>query len=144
MWYNGLEEKNEVYIENKMSILVGMPWLRQLRIKKGILNWDWSIFFLFFLMHRINFEEGSYCKVLRPMKVINYRKCIEGLILNWWGVPTSTKRICYLLKLVFTFDDHAVAHFTVCWKLHEKKTFKLHTLEITGFLNRTLILRYKC
>ena len=140
MWYNGLEEKNEVYIENKMSILVGMPWLRQLRIKKGILNWDWSIFFLFFLMHRINFEEGSYCKVLRPLKVINYRKCIEGLILNWWGVLTSTKRICHLVKSVFTFDDH----FPVCWKLHEKKTFKLHTLEITGFLNRTLILRYKC
>ncbi|KAL9954039.1 hypothetical protein ACROYT_G041527 [Oculina patagonica] len=34
-WYNGLEESNDVYIENKMSILVGMPWMRQLRIKKS-------------------------------------------------------------------------------------------------------------
>ncbi|XP_027041641.1 uncharacterized protein LOC113669763 [Pocillopora damicornis] len=33
-WYNGLEEENDVYIGNKMSVLVGMPWLRQLRIKK--------------------------------------------------------------------------------------------------------------
>lgn len=34
-WYNGLEEKGDVYIANKMSILIGMPWLRQLRIKKS-------------------------------------------------------------------------------------------------------------
>jgi len=33
-WYNGLEDEEDVYIENKMSILIGMPWMRQLRIKK--------------------------------------------------------------------------------------------------------------
>ena len=33
-WYNGLEEKEDVYIANKISILIGMPWLRQLRIKR--------------------------------------------------------------------------------------------------------------
>ncbi|XP_078351938.1 LOW QUALITY PROTEIN: polycystin-1-like protein 2 [Oculina patagonica] len=34
-WYNGLEEKKDVYIENKMNILIGMPWMRQLRIQKS-------------------------------------------------------------------------------------------------------------
>ena len=34
-WYNGGEEKKDVYIENKMSILIGMPWMRQLRIKNS-------------------------------------------------------------------------------------------------------------
>lgn len=34
-WYNGLKEEDDVYIGSKMSILVGMPWMRQLRIKKG-------------------------------------------------------------------------------------------------------------
>ena len=34
-WYNGLEEPNDVYIANKMSILIGMPWMRQLRILKS-------------------------------------------------------------------------------------------------------------
>ena len=36
-WYNGLKETTEVYIGNKKSILVGMPRMRQLRVKKGIL-----------------------------------------------------------------------------------------------------------
>lgn len=34
-WYNGDQEKTDVYIANKMSILVGMPWMRQLRVKKS-------------------------------------------------------------------------------------------------------------
>lgn len=34
-WYNGLKEKEDVYIANKMSILIGMPSMRQLRIKKS-------------------------------------------------------------------------------------------------------------
>ncbi|XP_078351506.1 polycystin family receptor for egg jelly-like isoform X2 [Oculina patagonica] len=34
-WYNGLEEKKELYIGNKKSILIGMPWMRQLRVKKS-------------------------------------------------------------------------------------------------------------
>ena len=34
-WYNGAKENDDVYIENKMSILIGMPWMRQLRIKKS-------------------------------------------------------------------------------------------------------------
>ncbi|KAL9954033.1 hypothetical protein ACROYT_G041521 [Oculina patagonica] len=33
-WYNGLKEENDVYIANKMSILIGMPWMRQLRVQK--------------------------------------------------------------------------------------------------------------
>lgn len=34
-WYNGKKEKEEVYIENKKSILLGMPRMRQLRVKKS-------------------------------------------------------------------------------------------------------------
>ena len=34
-WYNGLEEKEDVYIANKISILIGMPSLRQLRIRRS-------------------------------------------------------------------------------------------------------------
>ena len=34
-WYNGLKDSENIYIENKMSILVGMPWMRQLRVKKS-------------------------------------------------------------------------------------------------------------
>ena len=33
-WYNGRLEK-DVYVENKVSLLVGMPWMRQLRVKKS-------------------------------------------------------------------------------------------------------------
>ena len=35
-WYNYQEEEIEEYIDNKRSILVGMPRLRQLRVVKGI------------------------------------------------------------------------------------------------------------
>ena len=42
-WYNGREENNDVYITNKMSILIGMPWMRQLRIKKSKLAVDTSV-----------------------------------------------------------------------------------------------------
>lgn len=34
-WYNGIEEKEDVYIANKMCMLIGVPWMRQLRIKKS-------------------------------------------------------------------------------------------------------------
>ena len=103
-----------------MSILVGMPWLRQLRVKRGTqLRLIYFLVFSYFSMQRISFE-GSCCKVHRPMKLITYRKCIERPIMNWCGIPTSTKRICFLLKSVFTFDDHTVAHFQVCWKLIEQ------------------------
>ena len=130
MWYNGLEGKNDLYIENKMSILVGMPWLRQLRTRKGILKWDWSI--SFFLMQKINFEEGSCCKVHRKMRLINCRKHIESPISKWCDILTSTECVCSLVKSVFTFDDHTVAHFPVCWKLIETKSSYSHVLEITG------------
>ena len=33
-WYNGRQEK-DVYVENKVSLLVGTPWMRQLRVKKS-------------------------------------------------------------------------------------------------------------
>lgn len=35
-WYNGQKEPITVYTGNKLSILLGMPRLRQLRIKKGM------------------------------------------------------------------------------------------------------------
>ncbi|XP_068684585.1 polycystin family receptor for egg jelly-like [Montipora foliosa] len=34
-WYNGHTEKNDIYVENKMSIMIGMPWMRQLRMKRS-------------------------------------------------------------------------------------------------------------
>ena len=34
-WYSGLKDEEDVYIENKASLLIGMPWMRQLRIQKG-------------------------------------------------------------------------------------------------------------
>ena len=32
-WYNGQREEEEVYFGNKKSILLGMPRMRQLRVK---------------------------------------------------------------------------------------------------------------
>ena len=45
-WYNGEEAKKQEYINNKKSILLGMPRLRQLRIQKGNLGGctNWIIF----------------------------------------------------------------------------------------------------
>ena len=34
-WYNGFQENNSSYIGDKCSILVGMPRIRQLRVKPG-------------------------------------------------------------------------------------------------------------
>ena len=34
-WYNGAKEEEEVYIGNKKSILLGMPRLRQVRVKES-------------------------------------------------------------------------------------------------------------
>jgi len=34
-WYNGEEEKKKVYIGNKRSILLGMPRMRQVRVKES-------------------------------------------------------------------------------------------------------------
>ena len=34
-WYNGQRERTPEYIGNKVSALIGMPRLRQLRIKEG-------------------------------------------------------------------------------------------------------------
>lgn len=42
-WYNGLKEETDVYIENKMSVFVGMPWMRQLRVKKGRLITNFNL-----------------------------------------------------------------------------------------------------
>ena len=53
-WYNGLEEKNDVYIGNKMSILVGMPWLRQLRIRKSKLRSECII-----LINKLKIDNGA-------------------------------------------------------------------------------------
>lgn len=49
-WYNGKAERIEAYIGNKRSILVGMPRIRQLRVKPGknakrqtisfVMGWD--------------------------------------------------------------------------------------------------------
>lgn len=32
-WYNGFKDNKDVHIANKNSILIGMPSMRQLRIK---------------------------------------------------------------------------------------------------------------
>ena len=37
-WYNGIKNKEDAYVENKMSVMIGMPWLRQLRIRKSKLS----------------------------------------------------------------------------------------------------------
>ena len=42
-WYNGQLEQTPEYIGNKVSMLIGMPRLRQLRIKEGKL----PVFFFF-------------------------------------------------------------------------------------------------
>ena len=34
-WYNGKKATKQEYVNNKKSILLGMPLLRQMRIKKG-------------------------------------------------------------------------------------------------------------
>ena len=34
-WYNGKREQTPEYMGNKVSMLIGMPRLRQLRIKEG-------------------------------------------------------------------------------------------------------------
>ena len=34
-WYNGDSNKKDMYIANKTSILIGMPWMRQLRIRNS-------------------------------------------------------------------------------------------------------------
>ena len=52
-WYNGVKEKKDVYIENKASLLIGMPWMRQLRIQKG------NYFFSFF-----PFFHGLYLNII--------------------------------------------------------------------------------
>lgn len=44
-WYNGLKDEKDVYIENKMSILIGMPWMRQLRIRKSKHSLPWFLAF---------------------------------------------------------------------------------------------------
>ena len=38
VWYNGEKEEEEVYINNKKSILLGMPRMRQVRVKKSKLS----------------------------------------------------------------------------------------------------------
>ena len=34
-WYNGNSDAKDMYIANKKSILIGMPWMRQLRIRNS-------------------------------------------------------------------------------------------------------------
>ena len=44
-WYNGDEETNKVYISDKSSILLGMPRIRQLRIRKGEVHFHLALKF---------------------------------------------------------------------------------------------------
>lgn len=55
-WYNGRKDKEDVYIENKASLLIGMPWMRQLRIQKG--NY-FSFFFFTFNISQIILKHHS-------------------------------------------------------------------------------------
>ena len=42
-WYNNDKIKKQEYVGNKMSILLGMPRLKQLRIKKGKYDIIWEL-----------------------------------------------------------------------------------------------------
>ena len=52
-WYNGEKAKAQEYIYNKKSILLGMPRLRQLRVKKGktLLNFIEVVEEFYFIKH---------------------------------------------------------------------------------------------
>ena len=45
-WYNDQREQTPEYIGNKVSVLIGMPRLRQLRIQEGkVFNYNNNIIF---------------------------------------------------------------------------------------------------
>ena len=46
-WYNGGDQNNKAYISDKVSILVGMPRIRQLRIRQGEDRWCYAMLFVY-------------------------------------------------------------------------------------------------
>ena len=46
-WYNGGDQNNTAYISDKVSILVGMPRIRQLRIRQGKDRRRLAMFFVY-------------------------------------------------------------------------------------------------
>ena len=68
-WYNGREERVSEYIGNKRSILVGMPRLRQLRVKQSkyiIYNKEIIVveFLAEILLSEIHFSEKVTTKLI--------------------------------------------------------------------------------
>ena len=49
-WYNGDNQNNTAYISDKVSILIGMPRIRQLRIRQGKDRVS-NVFFFFTKFH---------------------------------------------------------------------------------------------
>ncbi len=43
-WYNGDEQDNKAYISDKVSISIGMPRIRQIRIRQGKYRMKRSLF----------------------------------------------------------------------------------------------------
>lgn len=55
-WYNGEDQNNTMHISDKVSILIGMPRIRQLRIRQGkcLVNFFFSHNFNTNINHAIN------------------------------------------------------------------------------------------
>lgn len=66
-WHNGEKEIQEVYFENKMSILVGVPRMRQVRITTSKSS------FLLHLRHTLIFS-------LYPIKVLSPNSRLVAII----------------------------------------------------------------
>ena len=60
-WYNGDSNTEDMYIANKNSILIGMPWMRQLRIRnsKRCVKFSTNPEFSFFLSSLIQSGRSS-------------------------------------------------------------------------------------
>ena len=84
-WYNGQQEQTPEYIGNKVSILIGMPRLRQLRIQEGKLS-----FVRRFLLGSAKLKSGS----LILLKLISEHGAIQYEIKQIVKVCSSP---CYLL-----------------------------------------------
>ncbi|XP_078352373.1 polycystin family receptor for egg jelly-like [Oculina patagonica] len=81
-WYNSQEEKISEYIGNKRSILVGMPRLRQLRVKKNTCEGA-AIF-----KKMINFCHDSYSRIDEDTNIWNsqigtFNRSLSACPENW-------------------------------------------------------------
>ena len=74
-WYNGQLEQTPEYIGNKVSMLIGMPRLRQLRIKEGKL----PVFFFVFSREPVLLNTGVLDNAIRDFHWL----CHYTLSCNW-------------------------------------------------------------